>query len=254
MNETDGWQINISAHNGEFGDRHNAIGRRTSGSEEFDQWDNPEPPKLDQYISLAMDRTDWGVETSLTSDIRSMNETDGQWNLHLNTKGIRSSIKLDTKFKGDFPLYTSAVMFDPVERKTYNLLDEVTIEINRINDHYNYPLTILVGSPDYVVAKTEELISQLPESFSLGQNYPNPFNPVTNIPFTVAVPAHVQISIYNLLGQKVTTLENRWFDMGKFHTSWNGKDANGNTLSTGMYIYSLESKEFRQAKKLVLLK
>jgi len=94
----------------------------------------------------------------------------------------------------------------------------------------------------------------VPESFSLGQNYPNPFNPVTNIPFTVAVPARIQITIYNLVGQKVVTLENRWFDMGAFQTTWNGKDINGNSMSTGMYIYSLESKEFRQAKKLVLLK
>jgi len=52
----------------------------------------------------------------------------------------------------------------------------------------------------------------------------------------------------------VSVLESRWFDMGQFNIQWNGKDEYGNQLSTGVYIYSLESAEFRQAKKLILLK
>jgi hypothetical protein len=252
--ESDGWQINISADNGEYGDHFNAIGRRPNAQDHLDHWDNPEPPKLDKHISLAMDREEWGLSRPLTSDIRSMNQTDGQWNIYIASKGIRGPIQLGLEIEGEFPLQTSAVLFDPIERKSYDILVDANIQINRINDHTNYPLIVLVGSSDYVYAKTEELIAQLPESFSLGQNYPNPFNPVTNIPFTVAVPARIQITIYNLVGQKVVTLENRWFDMGAFHTTWNGKDINGNSMSTGMYIYSLESKEFRQVKKLVLLK
>ena len=201
-----------------------------------------------------MDREEWGIELPLTSDIRSMDKINGQWDMYLDTRGINGSISLKATLKGDFPLDASAKLFDPIERKSYDLLDDLDIVITRVNDHYDYPLSVLVGSLDYVLAKTDELISQLPESFSLGQNYPNPFNPVTNIPFTIAVPSYVQISIYNLLGEKVSVLESRWFDMGQFHVQWNGKDEDGNQLSTGVYIYSLESAEFRQAKKLILLK
>ena len=250
----DGWQINISADNGEFADLYNLIGRSSEASNLLDQLDNPEPPKLEQYISLAMDRKEWGIELPLTSDIRSMDKINGQWDMYLDTKGINGSITLESTLKGDFPLDASAILFDPIERKSYDLLDGLDIIITRVNDHYDYPLSVLVGSLDFVLAKTDELISQLPESFSLGQNYPNPFNPVTNIPFTIAVPSYVQISIYNLLGEKVSVLESRWFDMGQFNIQWNGKDEYGNQLSTGVYIYSLESAEFRQAKKLILLK
>jgi len=250
----DGWQINISADNREFSDLYNLIGRSSEASEQLDQLDNPEPPKLEQYISLAMDREEWGIELPLTSDIRSMDKINGQWDMYLDTRGINGSISLKATLKGDFPLDASAKLFDPIERKSYDLLDDLDIVITRVNDHYDYPLSVLVGSLDYVLAKTDELISQLPESFSLGQNYPNPFNPVTNIPFTIAVPSYVQISIYNLLGEKVSVLESRWFDMGQFHVQWNGKAEDGNQLSTGVYIYSLESAEFRQAKKLILLK
>ena len=251
---TDGWHIDLSVDNGTYSDQYNRIGRRLDASDKLDQWDNPEPPKLEQYLSLSMDREEWDLELPLTSDIRSMNETNGQWDMYLDTKGIKGTVYLETNIKGDFPLESHAVLFDPIERNSYDLLAGQTIMITRQSDHYNYPLNILVGSPDYVLAKTEELIAQLPESFTLGQNYPNPFNPETNIPFTVALPSYVQISIYNLLGQKVVSLESRWFDMGQYNVRWNGKDAQGNQLSTGVYIYSLESPEFRKAKKLILVK
>ena len=251
---TDGWHIDLSVDNGTYSDQYNRIGRRLDASDKLDQWDNPEPPKLEQYLSLSMDREEWDLELPLTSDIRSMNETNGQWDMYLDTKGIKGTVYLEANIKGDFPLESHAVLFDPIERKSYDLLLNQTIMITRQSDHYNYPLNILVGSPDYVLAKTEELIAQLPESFTLGQNYPNPFNPETNIPFTVALPSYVQISIYNLLGQKVVNLESRWFDMGQYNVRWNGKDAQGNQLSTGVYIYSLESAEFRKAKKLILMK
>ena len=250
----DGWHIDLSVDNGTYSDQYNRIGRRLDASDKLDQWDNPEPPKLEQYLSLSMNRKEWDLELPLTSDIRSMNETNGQWDMYLDTKGIKGTVYLEANIKGDFPLESHAVLFDPIERKSYDLLLNQTIMITRQSDHYNYPLNILVGSPDYVLAKTEELIAQLPESFTLGQNYPNPFNPETNIPFTIAMPSYVQISIYNLLGQKVVNLESRWFDMGQYNVRWNGKDAQGNQLSTGVYIYSLESSEFRKAKKLILVK
>jgi len=251
---TDGWHIDLSVDNGTYSDQYNRIGRRLDASDKLDQWDNPEPPKLEQYLSLSMDREEWDLELPLTSDIRSMNETNGQWDMYLDTKGIKGTVYLEANIKRDFPLESHAVLFDPIERNSYDLLAGQTIMITRQSDHYNYPLNILVGSPDYVLAKTEELIAQLPESFTLGQNYPNPFNPETNIPFTIAMPSYVQISIYNLLGQKVVSLESRWFDMGQYNVRWNGKDAQGNQLSTGVYIYSLESAEFRKAKKLILMK
>ena len=251
---TDGWHINLGVDNGKFSDHYNIIGRRSDASDKLDQWDNPEPPKLEEYLSLSMDRKEWGVESPLTSDVRSMDESNGQWEMYLDTKGIKGTVYLEANIKGDFPLESSAVLFDPIERKRYDLLMDQSIMITRVNDHYDYPLTVLVGSPDYVLAKTEELIAQLPESFTLGQNYPNPFNPETNIPFTIAAPAYVQIAIFNLMGQRVATLESRWFDMGQYSVRWNGKDAQGNQLSTGVYIYSLESAQFRQAKKLILVK
>jgi hypothetical protein len=190
----------------------------------------------------------------LTTDIRSLGKLDDTWDMKVSTKGIKGPLTLTTKLIGNLDEGLSAALFDPLERRSYSLSGEDKIQLKRINDNYDYPLKVLVGSPEYISAQTEVLISQLPETFSLGQNYPNPFNPTTQIPFTVPIPAHIQISIYNLLGQKVATLANRWYDMGQFHVKWDGRDLHGNPLGSGMYFYSIESQNFRQTKKLILVK
>jgi len=249
-----GWEIILSADNGEYGDVYNAMGRRENASEEMDMWDNPEPPKMDKYISIAMDRKDWGAGYSFTTDIRSSGVENGTWKMNLKTKDVSGPIRLSSMLRGNLPNGLKVILFDHIERKSYSILEVDNIAITKFSHHYDYPMTLIVGEPSYVDGAVADIKASIPETFVLSQNYPNPFNPVTTIPFTVAVPTHVQISIYNLLGQKVAMLENRWFDMGQFQTTWNGKDTKGNPLSTGMYIYSIETAEFRKAKKLVFLK
>ena len=63
---TDGWHINLGVDNGKFSDHYNIIGRRSDASDKLDQWDNPEPPKLEEYLSLYMDRKEWGADSPLT--------------------------------------------------------------------------------------------------------------------------------------------------------------------------------------------
>ncbi len=249
-----GWEIILSADNGEYGDVYNAMGRRENASEEMDMWDNPEPPKMEKYISIAMDRKDWGAGYSFTTDIRSSGVENGTWKMNLKTKDVSGPIRLSSMLRGNLPNGLKVILFDHIERKSYSILEVDNIAITKFSHHYDYPMTLIVGEPSYVNGAVADIKASIPETFVLSQNYPNPFNPVTTIPFTVAVPTHVQISIYNLLGQKVAMLENRWFDMGQFQTTWNGKDTKGNPLSTGMYIYSIETAEFRKAKKLVFLK
>jgi flagellar hook assembly protein FlgD len=64
----------------------------------------------------------------------------------------------------------------------------------------------------------------------------------------------VNLSVYNVLGQKVITLEKGWVNTGNHQTLWNGKDAQGNGVSSGLYFYSLEAENFRKVKKMLFLK
>jgi hypothetical protein len=87
------------------------------------------------------------------------------------------------------------------------------------------------------------------EEYSLSQNYPNPFNPVTEISYTLPKPGFVTLKVYDLLGKEVATLVNEVKKVGKYSVNFNGE-----SLSSGMYIYKLESNEFTMTKKMMLIK
>ena len=251
---TKGWEIILSAENGEFGDVYNAMGRREDASETLDIWDNPEPPAMDKYISLAMNREDWGVDYALTSDIRSLDLMNGTWEMNLKTKDIDGPIQLASKLRGQLPSGVEVRLFDHIERKSYLLLEIYNGSITKFSNHYDYPMTLIVGELSYVDGMVAKIEASIPETFALDQNYPNPFNPVTTITFSLPVPSHVNLSVYNVLGQKVITLEKGWVNTGNHQTLWNGRDAQGNAVSSGLYFYSLEAENFRQVKKMLFLK
>jgi flagellar hook assembly protein FlgD len=91
-------------------------------------------------------------------------------------------------------------------------------------------------------------------SLALYQNHPNPFNPSTTISFTLPEKSATTLSIYNVNGELVTTLVNRALEAGFEEVTWNGRDANGNQVSTGVYFYRLCAGKRTLTKKMVLLK
>ena len=94
----------------------------------------------------------------------------------------------------------------------------------------------------------------LPTAFSLYQNYPNPFNPSTEIKFDIKQKTNVKLSVFNSLGQLVTVLLDENKNPESYSVSWNGLDSYGKKCSSGMYYYRLETKEFSETKKMMLVK
>jgi len=90
---------------------------------------------------------------------------------------------------------------------------------------------------------------QLPEKFSLHQNYPNPFNPVTNIKFSIPKSGNVSLKVYDILGREVAELVDEFKPQGNYLV-----DFNASFLSSGVYFYRLETSEFTEVKKMVLVK
>jgi immune inhibitor A len=102
---------------------------------------------------------------------------------------------------------------------------------------------------------------QLPQSFVLDQNYPNPFNPVTIITYTLRTAGEVgaplprtNLSIYNVLGQKVKTLVDQVQIPGTYEVTWDGTDRLGRPVASGIYFYRLERGNDSQTKKMILVK
>lgn len=100
----------------------------------------------------------------------------------------------------------------------------------------------------------KEVGDGLPGSYSLRQNYPNPFNPSTEILFDVPKRSRVTILIYNVLGQKVRTLVDDELAAGAYSETWDGTSDDGHNLSTGIYLYRMESGDYTQSRKMILLK
>ncbi|MDA0683610.1 MAG: T9SS type A sorting domain-containing protein [Bacteroidetes bacterium] len=94
----------------------------------------------------------------------------------------------------------------------------------------------------------------LPDDWVLGQNYPNPFNPTTTIEFSMPLAAGVSVRVYNVLGQVVKTLVNGTLPPGIHRVSWDATDQSGASVSSGLYIYRMETESFQATKTLVLMK
>ncbi len=92
------------------------------------------------------------------------------------------------------------------------------------------------------------------DRFQLFQNYPNPFNPVTEISYQLQTPGLVKLTVYNMLGQRVKELVNTQQPAGVHSVQWNGTDASGQRMSSGLYYYHLETDGFKATKKMLLLK
>jgi len=88
----------------------------------------------------------------------------------------------------------------------------------------------------------------------LDGNYPNPFNPTTSIAFSLKEMSPVTIDIYNVKGQLVKQLINAQMPAGTHSVTWNGKDQNQKSVSSGVYFYRMQSKNYSGTKKMLLMK
>ena len=94
----------------------------------------------------------------------------------------------------------------------------------------------------------------LPKEFALHDNFPNPFNPNTTIRFDLPMATDVSIVVFNVLGQKIKTIERAQMNPGYHSVIWNATNDFGSQVSAGMYFYQLRTNEFVKTKKMILLK
>jgi len=122
------------------------------------------------------------------------------------------------------------------------VLDEVRI--------FNYALSDAEVQAIYESLTDVEIIKEtVPNEFGLAQNYPNPFNPKTVIGYSLPVTCDVELSVYNILGQKVSTLVNKHQNAGNYKVYFNASK-----LSSGTYFYKLISGEFEETRKMLLIR
>ena len=92
----------------------------------------------------------------------------------------------------------------------------------------------------------------VPTQYALSQNYPNPFNPETRISYDIISSGMVSIIVYDILGRKITDLVKESKTPGRYNVLWNGNDALGNPVGSGVYLYQLKSGQFSKTRKMVI--
>ena len=130
-----------------------------------------------------------------------------------------------------------------------DVLDESNVNINNV----------IVSGPKGSVANVSSnvisaAIKLVPGVFALHQNYPNPFNPITEIRFDIPKATTVNVSVFNLMGQKIKTLKNEKITPGYHVVQWDGTNDNGMQVSTGMYFYTLQTGAKSVMRKMLFLK
>lgn len=113
---------------------------------------------------------------------------------------------------------------------------------------FNVATTVCItGFPTITGAEVHE--GNVPKSFELHQNYPNPFNPSTTINFSVPKDGNVSIKVYDTKGELVKTLVNQRIITGKYSVEFDGS-----ALSSGIYFYTIEAADFKETKKMIMVK
>ena len=139
-----------------------------------------------------------------------------------------------------------------VPRTRMTIQDSLVVNIPAIQSllmiQYGARITGVEQSPD-----------GMPGSFGLEQNYPNPFNPSTTIRFSIQRNSLTDVSIYNLLGQKVATLASDLLTPGYYTVRWNGTNSRGNSVASGVYFVRMNAEgdngaRFSVLRKLIFMK
>ena len=95
---------------------------------------------------------------------------------------------------------------------------------------------------------------QLPSAIKIYNNYPNPFNPVTTLSYELSIDSKVRICIYDMNGRLVKLLTSSRQKAGRHSVNWNSENELGQQVSTGMYIYSIQTDNDIETSKMILLK
>lgn len=151
-------------------------------------------------------------------------------------------------YPGTDSAYVDFIDTVDVDESLWDVVESKVVEPNRIS------IRMLESSVlNSIRAKDMKII--LPTDYKLEQNYPNPFNPTTTIEFYLPINKKISLTIYNSLGQKIKSLvDNELMTGGSHVAEWDGTNTSGVKVATGVYIYELKYGNFKQHKRMTLLK
>ncbi|NOZ03518.1 MAG: hypothetical protein GXO92_02795, partial [FCB group bacterium] len=239
VEDSRGWQANLTARVARFEDRINWFGVHPEASDERDKYDFHEPPVIGDYVSLAFDNSDWAVGAGqYRTDIRREAESVYQWNVRVKSN-VDGVVTLTGEHLVNIPEQVGLILVDRDYRTVQDLRKKPNYRFTNSGAEQERRFVLLAGERNRLTKEIESM-GLLPKQFALAQNTPNPFNPVTSIRLSLVEEARVTLKVYNVLGEEVAVILNGEQLSAGFHRLiWNGRDQRGQQAPTGVYLYSV---------------
>ncbi len=198
-------------------------------------------------VKLELYREGWNGP--YFEDIHTDTGIDNSWIIALNSRG-----NISIRGSGDIVLsWNPEQMGDGEYQLHEGFVASGAILLNDMHSIKEYHIK-QSDTLQYFTVVRKSSSANLPNAFQLENNFPNPFNPATTIEYSLRNQADVKLSIFNMLGQKVRDLVNESQAAGTHRVIWDGTDASGAAVSTGVYLYRMQVGDLAETKKMVLIK
>jgi uncharacterized protein (DUF362 family) len=171
------------------------------------------------------------------------------WRTATETNNLCFEIERGTDGIAFYPIATVPGHGTTTFEQNYHHQDRVT----RPGDYY-YRLKQIDLSGEFSYSQQIKITISPPEGFALRQNYPNPFNQGTTIAFDLSTAEKARIIIHSIDGRSIRTLTEAWLQAGHHTLAWDGRDASGKDLPSGIYIVTLKAGEFSQTRKMSIVR
>jgi hypothetical protein len=185
---------------------------------------------------------DWNAPTELLLSWEPSGHHDEDLALYRVYRGAASNFPLDASHLVGSS--TEETYLDPIGTGTWYY------RVTAVDVHGNEG----EGSAELEVTNLTAVPEVMPEVFALHTNRPNPFNPRTIIGFDLPEERFVTLTVYALDGRRIATLVQESLPAGRHEVAWQGRDDLGRSVATGLYAYRIEAGDFRQTKKMILLR
>ncbi|MFH2035977.1 MAG: T9SS type A sorting domain-containing protein [Candidatus Zixiibacteriota bacterium] len=181
--------------------------------------------------------------------------TDGSVILYFGG-AVFDSIRDDYIIRGDLPpLFLDKIGWNLTGAGDFNRdgFDDILFKCSNFAGNPG-DIFIFSAGDDILGIDDEFNESILPDNLYLKQNYPNPFNPTTTIEFELTRKSNVELTVYDILGRRVSSLINQQMPVGSHSIKWDGRNQNGDNVASGIYFYKIKTDQFSDTKKMVLVR
>ncbi|MDP4116881.1 MAG: M4 family metallopeptidase, partial [Bacteroidota bacterium] len=161
---------------------------------------------------------------------------------------VNTDFFISAKYDGTNRPYIGAAT-PPGNGRAYESNGIAWAQLTSPNDY-----TLYMRATVQAITGVYEISTKTPSNFEISQNYPNPFNPTTSITYALPKAEYVTMYVYDITGKQVAELVNNNQNPGTYTVTWNGKNSNGNVVSSGIYFYKIKAGNYTKTFKMNLIK